>query len=159
MKIEELKEKIEQERQLEIRRECEELEVRKECLLACVNYRLRGLCFYLLLLQKSCKYRRIIYYRGISLLLFGYLNYSFLSFVRTINISSVLDDFDVDNMGWIALLMIFGFLGFLFVGIIVIIFEKFYELKPALGFSLKGIYDEVQRIDKEIEKNKAKLNK
>ncbi|MDT2227916.1 hypothetical protein [Enterococcus faecalis] len=52
MKKEELKEKIEQERQLEIRRECEELEVRKECLLACVNYRLRGLCFYLLLLKK-----------------------------------------------------------------------------------------------------------
>ncbi|EGO7933218.1 hypothetical protein P0E64_08820 [Enterococcus faecalis] len=156
MKIEELKEKIEQERQLEIRRECEELEVRKECLFACVNYRIRGLCFYLLLLKKSCKYRRIIYYRGISLLFFGYLNYSFLSFVRTINISSVLDVFDVDNMGWFVLLIIFGFL---FVGIIVTIFEKFYELKPALGFSLKGIYDEVQRIDKEIEKNKAKLNK
>lgn len=152
MKKEELKEKIEQERQLEIRRECEELEVRKECLLACVNYRLRGLCFYLLLLKKSCNYRRIIYYRGISLLFFGYLNYSFLSFVRTIN-------FDVDNMGWLALLIIFVFLGFLFVGIIDTIFEKFYELKPALGFSLKGIYDEVQRIDKEIEKNKAKLNK
>lgn len=152
MKIEELKEKIEQERQLEIRRECEELEVRKECLFACVNYRI----IYLLLLKKSCKYRRIIYYRGISLLFFGYLNYSFLSFVRTINISSVLDVFDVDNMGWFVLLIIFGFL---FVGIIVTIFEKFYELKPALGFSLKGIYDEVQRIDKEIEKNKAKLNK
>lgn len=106
--------------------------------------------------KKSCKYRRIIYYRGISLLFFGYLNCSFLSFVRTINIFSVLDDFDVDNMGWLALLMIFGFLDFLFVGIIVTIIKKFYELKPALGFSLKGIYDEVQRIDKEIEK--IKLN-
>lgn len=156
MKKEELKEKIEQERQLEIRRECEELEVRKECLLACVNYRLRGLCFYLLLLKKSCKYRRIIYYRGISLLFFGYLNYTIFSSVRTLNVFTVLDVFNGDNIGWLALLTIFGFL---FVGIIVTIFEKFYELKPALGFSLKGIYDEVQRIDKEIEKNKAKLNK
>lgn len=117
MKIEELKEKIEQERQLEIRRECEELEVRKECLFACVNYRFRGLCFYLLLLQKSCKYRRrIIYYQGIPLLFFGYLIYTIFSSVRTLNVFTVLDVFNGDNIGWLALLTIFGFLFTLIMG-------------------------------------------
>jgi len=142
MKTEELKEKIEQERQLEIRRECEELEVRKECLLACENHRFKNLYFDFLLLKKQRKCRLCFYYLGVSLFFLVFTLWGF---------------FSEPSSFW----CFFG--GILAICIFCVLEENFEVtfsgFEPIQGFSLKGIYDEVQRIDKEIEKNKAKLNK
>ncbi|EHQ8840310.1 hypothetical protein KI123_002973 [Enterococcus faecalis] len=142
MKTKELKERIEREYQLMIRQECEELEVRKECLLACVNHRFKNLYFDFLLLKKQCKCRLCFYYLGVSLFFLVFTLWGFFS--------------EPSSFWWFFLVILAICIFCVLEENVEVLFSGF---EPIQGFSLKGIYDEVQRIDKEIEKNKAKLNK
>ncbi|EOB3445323.1 hypothetical protein ACIJDA_002787 [Enterococcus faecalis] len=113
--------------------------VRKECLLACVNHRFKGLYFYFLLLKKQRKFRLRFYCLGVSLF---FLVFTLCGF------------FIAPSSFWWFFLVILAICIFCVLGEN---FEvTFSGFEPIQGFSLKGIYDEVQRIDKEIEK--IKLN-